>query len=65
MTSWRFEASNDLVNWITLDSRFGHLHTPEAFSAIWKPGGITTWGIDSSKFRTLIALNGFSAFRIV
>ena len=27
MTSWRFEASNDLVNWYTLDTRYGNLHT--------------------------------------
>jgi len=65
MTSWRFEASNDLVNWVTLDSRFGHLHTQEAFSAICKPGGTTTWGVDSSKFSTRLGYNGYSAFRVV
>ena len=30
MTSWRFEASNDLKTWQTLDVRYGHLHSQEA-----------------------------------
>ena len=65
MTSWRFDASNDLVNWVTLDSRYGHLHTHEAFSAICKPGNVTTWGINPNKYRKEIGFNGFTAFRIV
>ena len=64
MTSWRFEASNDLVNWVALDARYGNLHSHEAFAAIGKPGGTTTWGIDQNKFRGM-RLNGFSAFRVV
>ena len=63
MTGWRFEASNDLVNWTTLDQRYGHLHTQDAFAAICKPGGTTTWGVDG---RNLAAnMNGFTAFRVV
>ena len=50
MTSWRFEASNDLVSWQTLDSRFGHLHSQQAFSAICRASGTTTWGVDQGKF---------------
>ena len=65
MTSWRFEASNDLVNWVTLDSRFGHLHTQEAFAAICKPGGTTSWGIDPEKYRSRLGFGGYSAFRVV
>ena len=64
MTSWRFEASNDLVQWLTLDTRYGHLHTQDAFSSICKPGGTTTWGIDSRRF-TKAERGGFSAFRVV
>lgn len=47
MTSWRFEATNDLCKWITLDTRYGHLHSHEVFSTICRPGGITTWSIDA------------------
>ena len=64
MTSWRFEASNDLVNWLTLDTRYGHLHTTEAYSAICTPGGTTTWGIDVAKLPQS-TYSGFSAFRVV
>ena len=65
MTSWRFDASNDLVNWVTLDQRFGHLHSQDAFSAICKPGGSTTWGVNPSKYSQELGYNGFTAFRIV
>ena len=64
MTAWRFEASNDLMQWFTLDTRYGHLHTQEAFSAICRPGGTTTWGIDSRKSNQ-VSRGGFSAFRVV
>jgi len=63
MTSWRLEASNDLIKWITLDTRHGHLHSHEAFGAICKPGGTTTWGINLNQ--QLRSTGGFSAFRIV
>ena len=65
MTSWRFEASNDLVSWVTLDSRYGHMHSQAAFSAICKAGNTTTWGIDGSVFRGQMGVGGFSAFRVV
>ena len=60
VTSWRLEASNDLSKWVILDTRHGHLHSHEAFSAICRPGGATTWGVSSTQFH-----KGFSAFRIV
>ena len=64
MTGWRFEGSNDLVNWVVLDVRYGHLHSHQAFSAICKPGGTTTWSIDVTKQKQLGSL-GCSSFRLV
>jgi len=46
MTSWRFEASNDMINWTRLDSRHESIHTIEALKKMSKKGGTTTWGID-------------------
>jgi len=59
MTSWRFEGSNDLKNWETLDARYGHLHSQDAINAIKNPGSTTTWGIANP------GCSGFSAFRLV
>jgi len=47
MLSWRFEASNDMVHWTLLDTRYHNLHTPDAIDALCKKGGTTTWGIEA------------------
>lgn len=65
MISWRFEASNDLTNWFTLDTRFGHLHSPEALKAISTPGNATTWTLSENLQLTKTNQQGFSAFRVV
>ena len=65
MTSWSFEGSNDLVSWTALDQRKGHLHNQAAFAAICRPGGVTTWGVNPTKYRNELGYHGFSAFRVV
>jgi hypothetical protein len=64
MLSWRFEASNDMVHWTLLDTRYHNLHTPDAIDALCKKGGTTTWGIEPHVFHS-IGYEGFSAFRLV
>ena len=48
LLSWRFEASNDLVNWQLLDTRYNDLHDPQARSRMCAKGAASTWGIDLS-----------------
>jgi len=62
MTSWRFEASNDMVHWTRLDTRHGSIHTREALQKMSKKGGTTTWGIDLAQHQNS---SGYSCFRIV
>ena len=66
MLSWRFEASNDLINWHLLDTRVHNLNSGSDSMArkLIPSGATTTWGIDQSVFEQ-IGFEGFSAFRIV
>ena len=64
MLSWRFEASNDLINWHLLDTRVHNLESGEMARKLIPSGATTTWGIDQSVFEK-IGYEGFAAFRIV
>ncbi len=62
--SWRFEGSNDLVNWQLLDARYHDLHDENTRDHMCKKSAASTWGIDLSLYDR-IGYNGFTAFRIV
>lgn len=62
--SWRFEGSNDMVNWTLLDTRYHKLHNDVAIGALSQPGGASTWGIDDKLFGRY-GTEGFSCFRVV
>ena len=64
LLSWRFEASNDLVNWQLLDTRYNDLHDPHTRNHMCQKGSASTWGIDLSVYDK-IGYEGFMAFRIV
>ena len=46
MLSWRFEGSNDLVNWQLLDSRYNDSHEEHLRAHLCKKGAVSTWGVD-------------------
>ena len=48
LLSWRLEASLDLVNWQTLDTRYNHLHSESTRNQMCQGGATNTWGIDMS-----------------
>jgi hypothetical protein len=70
MLNWKFEASNDRVNWTLLDLRV-HLsgHPPEDDKYIedrqelCKKGATSTWGVDTYVYDK-VGTEGFRYFRI-
>ena len=64
MLSWRFEGSNDLINWQLLDTRYNDLHDAWTREQMCQKSAATTWGLDLSIYEK-IGYEGFSAFRIV
>ena len=62
--SWRFEGSNDLVNWQLLDARYNDMHDHKTRDNLCAKGAASTWGIDLSIYDQ-VGYEGFSAFRIV
>ena len=62
MLSWRFEGSNDLINWHLLDDRVHGMHNKAALEKLMRKGGFTTWAIDPNDRRNL---GGFNTFRII
>ena len=57
MLCWRVEGSNDLINWVTLDSR-NHKMQHDVIRTLCEPELTTTWGVPESQ-------HAFSHFRIV
>lgn len=58
MINWRFEGSNDMINWTCLDMRIQLPH--DTIKKLCKPSATSTWGIDFKHHNA-----GFSCFRIV
>ncbi len=46
MLCWRLEASNDLMNWVTLDVRNHGPQNQAGIEILCQSGATTTWGID-------------------
>ena len=64
MLSWRFEGSNDMINWQLLDTRYHDMHDSETVEHMSEKGAASTWGIDLSLYEK-IGFEGFQAFRVV
>lgn len=71
MLNWHFEASNDKVNWTTLDRRLYHTGDPAADLAseeerkmLCVKGAATSWMLDTDIYRE-IGFDGFRYFRII